>query len=148
MSGGLGDGPGGLPLDQYTKTCPPGWRLGVRNYPIKRYIDLLKLWYHLTDFTSAQCGPAAAGRLIGRPFALVTEGMSVTKQDGAVLRGEVALAHGGEPASQTAAATPNALNALMAILRTKYGTEAQDQQSVDIDDFLDLKRGNTHYWST
>ena len=72
---GAGEGPGasGLPLDQYTKACPPGWRLGLAHYPLKRFLDLLRLWYRLTDFDNTQVGPAVAGHLQGRPFTLATE---------------------------------------------------------------------------
>ena len=132
-------GSSGLPLDQYTKTCPPGWRLGLYQYPLKRYLDLLKLWYRLTDYEPSQQGPAVAGRLQGRPFTLATE-LRLTKQDGTILVGDAALAHPGEEATAERAATPSGLQRLIAVLREKYGTETQDQVTQDIDDFLDLRR--------
>ena len=135
----------GLPLDQYTKTCPPGWRLGMAKYPLKRYIDLLRLWYRLTDFNNEQVGPAAAGRLSGRPFSLATE-MTLQRQNGQVLVGDAALAFPGEQPGVDAnglalPATPSGLQRVMTVLQEKYGTEAQDQVAQDLDDFLDLRRG-------
>ena len=44
----------------------------MSSYPLKRYLDLLRLWYRLTDFDNNQVGPAVAGRLVGRPFTLAT----------------------------------------------------------------------------
>ena len=141
---GAGEGPGssGLPLDQYTKACPPGWRLGLAHYPLKRFLDLLRLWYRLTDFDNTQVGPAVAGRLQGRPFTLATE-MTIRKQDGTELTGDAALAHPGEAAGVggVPAATLSGLQSLIRTLQNKYGTESQDQQAQDINDFLDLRRG-------
>ena len=34
---------GGLPLNQFTKNCPPGWRPGQPKYPIQLYIQLDRL---------------------------------------------------------------------------------------------------------
>ena len=148
MPGSHGDGQSGLPLDQYTKACPPGWRLGLHDYPLKRYLDLLRLWYRLTDFDKEQVGPAVAGRLVGRPFTLATE-MTITRQDGTVLQGDAALAPPGEEAGvgNTPPASPSGLNALIRLLQQNYGTESQDQQAQDIDDFFDLRLAAIRYSS-
>ena len=46
-----------------------------------------------------------------------------------------------EPADPQHAATPTGLQALINSLNLKYGATVQDQQSVDLDDFLELRRG-------
>jgi len=116
--------------------------LGLAHYPLKRFLDLLRLWYRLTDFDNTQVGPAVAGRLQGRPFTLVTE-MTIRKQDGTELTGDAALAHPGEEAGVGGVppATQSGLQSLIRTLQNKYGTESQDQQAQDIDDFFDLRRG-------
>ena len=64
-------------------------------------------------------------------------------QDGAILVGDAALAFAGEPAAQNGQipATISGFQALVAMLTKNYGAEAQDQAAQDIDDFLELRRG-------
>ena len=61
---------GGLPLDEFTKSTPPGWRPGLAKYPYRKYLQKLKLWWRQTDLSESQCGPAIAGRLQGGPFQI------------------------------------------------------------------------------
>eukprot|EP00959_Pyramimonas_sp_CCMP1952_P366960 7685941-Pyramimonas_sp.AAC.1 len=55
-----------LPLDSFTRSTPPGWVTGIKRYPIRRYAQLLKLWWLQTDLSEAQWGPAICGRLRGQ----------------------------------------------------------------------------------
>ena len=140
-----GDRAGPHSLTEYTKSVPPGWRPGDHNYPLKKYLENLEMWHHITDVEPEKVAVLAAGRLQGRTGTLAKE-LTITKQDGTVLRGLPALAFTGEaattgPTGQRVAATPNGLQALGRMLKTKYGATDQDQQSVDLDDFLDLRRG-------
>ena len=65
-----------------------------------------------------------------------------TKVDGEVLVGDAALAHPGEDAQpRNHHGSPSGMQRLIALLREKYGTEAQEQVTQYIDDFLDLRRG-------
>ena len=57
-----------LPLDTFTQSTPPGWRPGLRWYPLMRYRQLLALWYRQTSLGETQLGPAMAGRLRGTAF--------------------------------------------------------------------------------
>ena len=57
-----------IPLPQYTKSVPPGWDPSSQTFPLRAYIDRLKLWTRTTDLRNEQMGPAVAGRLVGRPF--------------------------------------------------------------------------------
>ena len=64
------DGRGGMPLESFTRSTPPGWRPGVTSYPLRRYKQLLALWWRQTDLEERFLGPAMAGRLRGTAFQL------------------------------------------------------------------------------
>ena len=137
---------GGLPLDQFTKTTPPGWRPGITHYPFRRYIERMKLWCRTTDMDASQQGPAVAGRLSGRPFNLAM-GLRVTDQAGQEHGGDEALAFPGEPAQQDYAgniispATPNGLQTLIRLLIRWYGEDDDTTVGNTLDTFFDLRRG-------
>ena len=57
------DRSGGIPLDEWTKGCPPGWQPGLDWYPLKLYLDKLKLWWRVTPEPEEAIGPIVAGRL-------------------------------------------------------------------------------------
>ena len=57
-----------MPLDTFSRNVPPGWRPGVARYPIRRYKQLLSLWWMQTELPEHQCGAAIAGRLRGTAF--------------------------------------------------------------------------------
>ena len=137
-------GNSGMPLQEYSKAVPPGWRAGSAEYPLKRYLELLELWVSQTDLEATKLGAAVAGRLGGRVQTLAIH-LTITKRDLSVVRGMAALAFQGEPADPAAqppqAATPTGLQALIQVLKEKYGATDQDQQGVDLDDLLDLRRG-------
>ena len=92
-----------IPLPQYTKSVPPGWDPSIQTFPLRSYIDRLKLWTRTTVLRSEQMGPAVAGRLVGRPFDVAMQ-LTVdisTRPDMAaysgkeVLQGDDALAFPG-----------------------------------------------------
>ena len=56
----------GLALDDYSKSCPPGWQPHMSSYPLKTYFEKLRLWLRLTDVTADKLGPTIVGRLKGR----------------------------------------------------------------------------------
>eukprot|EP00959_Pyramimonas_sp_CCMP1952_P329605 6900837-Pyramimonas_sp.AAC.1 len=60
----------GLALDTFTKSVPPGWRVGLPKYPLRRYTQLLRLWWRQTDISESATGPAMAGRLKGAAFQI------------------------------------------------------------------------------
>ena len=94
-------GTSGLPLDQFSRQTPPGWHLGDSRYPVKRFLEVLKLWHATTDCDVEKRGPAVAGRLVGRLQKVALE-MRLTKQDGTVLVGVDALSFPGEAAQPAA----------------------------------------------
>ena len=61
---------GGPPLESFTKGNPPGWRPGEVKYPFRRYEQLLRLWWRVTDLPDTAKGPSMAGRLRGTGFQL------------------------------------------------------------------------------
>ena len=56
---------GGIPLDEYTATVPPGWRPHTEGYPLRMYQDKLQMWWLQTDLTYPQVCVLIAGRLKG-----------------------------------------------------------------------------------
>ena len=69
---------GSLPLEAFTKSTPPGWRPGVATYPIRRFVQLLRLWWRLTDLPEESAGVAMAGRLRGTAFQFAIS-LSITR---------------------------------------------------------------------
>ena len=56
---------GGLPLDEFNKNTPPGWKPGIEGYPLKHYLDLCSLWYKQHDGKDEEVGILLSGRLKG-----------------------------------------------------------------------------------
>ena len=139
-------GCGGLPLESFNRSVPPGWKPYQQHYPYRRWLERLRLWYRQTDLDATQSGPAVASRLTGRPFniAMATQ---ITTQLGTVLRGDAALAHEGEGAQYDGngvllqAATEGGLQTLLRELTRRYGADAQQLAGASIDTFLELRRG-------
>ena len=52
-----------MPLDEYTKTCPPGWSPHQGNYPLRLYMERMNLWLIITDLDHRKVGPTVVGRL-------------------------------------------------------------------------------------
>ena len=59
---------GGIPLDEYSKTVPPGWRENIDGYPFKTYIEKLRLWHRITEYQDHEKGPIIVGRLKGGAY--------------------------------------------------------------------------------
>ena len=58
---------GGIPLEEYRRDVPPGWDpAGMATYPLKVYLDRVRMWYRLWDGADESVGPMLAGRLRGR----------------------------------------------------------------------------------
>ena len=93
-------GSGGLALDQYSATLPPGWRPGLTHFPFRRYLERMRLWYRMNTLHPSQLGPAVAGRLQGKPFNMAMR-LRITVRDGRTLVGDHALAYEGLPEDLT-----------------------------------------------
>lgn len=135
--------PGGLPLDQYTKSQPPGWQEGLPHYPFRLYSQKMKLWLQLTDLSESQVGPAIAGRLKGRLFNLAMS-LRIQLPDGSVLTEDAALSHAGTPAdpNNLFPATRSGMQELMHLLRDRFGALPQYLHVGSIDAFEAHRRGN------
>ena len=131
---------GSLPLDQYTKTTPPGWKPGNARYPLRSFFQRVRLWYRVTDMHPNQLGPAAAGRLIGRPFIMATT-MTIMTHEGVQLRGDAALAYAGEAAHPDGRApVPSGLEQLFTLLQERFGAEEQATSITAIGHFEQFTR--------
>ena len=56
---------GGLPLDEYNRQTPPGWKPYMSDYPLRLFLEKLKLWYRQFQGDDAEVGVLVAGRLKG-----------------------------------------------------------------------------------
>ncbi|CAE7765903.1 RE2 [Symbiodinium sp. KB8] len=81
---------GGVPLDEWRKDVPPGWKPGVDNYPLKTYFAKLKLWYRCCEVPDEVIGPLIAGRLQGRAQRIALE-LKLVRPDGSYDYGDAAL---------------------------------------------------------
>ena len=135
-----------LPLEQFNVSTPPGWKPHTTNYPLRRYLERLRLWYRLTNLLPEQLGPAVASRLQGRPYDLANA-LRFTLPDGRTIVGDEALAYpGADPQvdpNTGAILTPavaNGLQALLRILTAAYGADADQTAVSTLDRFFSLRR--------
>ncbi|CAE8595274.1 unnamed protein product [Polarella glacialis] len=142
---------GGLPLSEFNKLVPPGWRPGIPGYPIKLFFERLKLWYRVTDNAEAQLGILVAGRLQGAPQKIalrlrlprpVAAGGGYDIGDEALIR--LSQEQVIDPANNTIVQEyiPYGLQFLCQALRAIYGLQDQDRTTVALDSFYEFKRGH------
>ncbi|CAE8720076.1 unnamed protein product, partial [Polarella glacialis] len=142
---------GGLPLSEFNKLVPPGWRPGIPGYPIKLFFERLKLWYRVTDNAEAQLGILVAGRLQGAPQKIalrlrlprpVAAGGGYDIGDEALIR--LSQEQVIDPANNTIVQEyiPSGLQFLCQALRAIYGLQDQDRTTVALDSFYEFKRGH------
>ena len=84
----------GIPLDEYTKATPPGWKPHMQDYSLRLYLEKLRLWLRTTDIGTgdpAKVGPTVVGRLRGAAYRVVMK-MRIPRQDGRILVGDEAIA--------------------------------------------------------
>ena len=141
------DGGSGLPLESYTKSVPPGWRVGAPKYTFRRFLERLRLWYRQTHQSPESLGPAVAGRLQGRLFDTAL-GLKFTLPNGNMLIGDEALAFLGADAildpgtgAVQVPAEDNGLQRLLRVLTAQYGADDQRQITGIIDQYDDLRQG-------
>ncbi|CAE8698987.1 unnamed protein product, partial [Polarella glacialis] len=142
---------GGLPLSEFNKLVPPGWRPGIPGYPIKLFFERLKLWYRVTDNAEAQLGILVAGRLQGAPQKIalrlrlprpVAAGGGYDIGDEALIR--LSQEQVIDPATNTIVQEyiPSGLQFLCQALRAIYGLQDQDRTTVALDSFYEFRRGH------
>jgi len=137
---------GGIPLDEYTRTCPPGWQPGLDTYPFRLYQEKMKMWWLVQEYEDHVIGNIIAGRL--KKGALrVAMLLRLTTLDGRVFIGSEALAQPAVPANNdpnVGAVHIGQLSGpqkLMAELAKRYGLDEQDKSTVAIDQVLEFRRG-------
>ena len=115
----------GTPLEAFTKSTPPGWDPGQSDtYPLRAYIERLRLFTRMTDLCGGQIGPAIAGRLKGRAFHLAMALTITCPRTGQIMTGDEALAFEGYPTQVDEVGNPlppadSGLKQLLNILRAK-----------------------------
>ena len=141
---------GGIPLDEYTSTVPPGWRPGMEGYPLRMYQDKLQMWWMQTDLQYAQVCALIAGRLKGSANTTALKlrlERPITAQPPAFDQGADALVRQSTAEirdPQTGVVTqpyiPSGLVRLLKILQDRYGLDEQDTVGVALDHFFDYAR--------
>ncbi|CAE8655901.1 unnamed protein product, partial [Polarella glacialis] len=142
---------GGLPLSEFNKVVPPGWRPGIPGYPIKLFFEQLKLWYRVTDNAEAQLGVLVAGRVQGAPQKIALRlrlPRPVAAGGGYDIGDEALIRLSQEQLIDAATNTivqeyiPSGLQFLCQALRAIYGLQDQDRTTVALDSFYEFKRGH------
>ena len=78
----------GIPLDEYTKVTPPGWKPHMSDCSLRLYLENLRLWIRTTDIgDNTKIGPTVVGRLRGAAYRQFMK-MRFPRQDGRVLAGD------------------------------------------------------------
>eukprot|EP00974_Lingulodinium_polyedra_P029604 2852034-Lingulodinium_polyedra.AAC.1 len=133
----------GLPLYEFTRTLPPGWKPGIRDYSFKTYLTRLDLWWRITEFTEEQAGPMVASRLQGTAY---TVAMNLrTARDGIEYIGIAALALPPVAADPThgTPALLSGLQLLLARLTEDFQIHEQDFSTIILDQLFDHRRGHS-----
>ena len=142
----------GIPLDEYTKATPPGWKPHMQDYSLRLYLEKLRLWLRTTDIGTgdpAKVGPTVVGRLRGAAYRVVMK-MRIPRQDGRILVGDEAIAALTEneiPENYAAGqpylpGTPSGMDMLIQILTENYGALEHDTQALALEKFFGLYRGS------
>ena len=138
----------GLPLDEYSKSVPPGWKPHQHSYPLRLYLEKLRLWLRIADMDQGAIGPTVVGRLKGAAYRVAMKIRS-TRQDGSQLTGDAAVSAPAEaevtdPQTNTVVheASLSGLQLVLNALQAAYGEEEQDVQGLALDRFHNLWRGN------
>ena len=138
---------GGIPLDEYRRDVPPGWSPGNMEYPLKLYLERVKMWYRIYEGPDESVGPLLAGRLRGRAQQIALT-LRLPDPHGGVDIGDSALVRlsvdevrdpvNGQVIQQ---AIPSGVQALLAALRAAFGEADQLRATRAMEVFFEFKRG-------
>ena len=137
----------GIPLDEYRKDVPPGWEPGNPRYPLKQFLERVKMWYRLYDGPDENVGPLLAGRLRGRAqqiamtLRLPDPTGHVDVGDAALVRLSVDEFHDPVSGVLVQAAIPSGVQALLHALKSAFGEAEQLQATRALEQFFEFKRG-------
>ena len=117
-----------IPLDEFTRSIPPGWKPGLHRYSFKQYTQLIKLWWRSRNVEDD--GVAAiliASRLQGLPrrralnFRVTRENIEYVGDDALVLPALIDPQTGHEMQS-------SGLSQFLTALKAEHGLHSQDAQ--------------------
>eukprot|EP00435_Cladocopium_sp_Y103_P059971 s1483_g21.t1 len=138
---------GGIPLDEYWRDVPPGWCPGSLDYPLKLYMERVKMWYRIYEGLDESVGPSLAGRLRGRAqqIALTLRWPDphggVDIGDSALIRLSVDEVRDPTTGQIIQQAIPSGVQALLAALRAAFGEADQLRATRAMEVFFEFKRG-------
>ena len=139
-------GSGTVPLQEYRRDIPPGWMPGNPQYPLKEYLEKLRLWYRIAGVEDEMIGPLIAGRLYGRASKLAMA-LRVPRPDGTMDVGDAALVrlavdevHDPVTGQLVQHHIPSGVQYLINALRQAFGQQDQDLATQALDKFFSLSR--------
>ena len=140
--------PTGIPLQEYRKDVPPGWMPGLPDYPLRLYLERVKMWYRLYDGMDETVGPLLAGRLGGRAQKIA---LSLRLRDplGNIDVGDAALVRLAvdevrdpmNPAVIIQEHIVSGVQALFNALIDAFGEGDQLRATQSLENFFDFRRG-------
>eukprot|EP00435_Cladocopium_sp_Y103_P036149 s878_g9.t1 len=137
---------GGIPLTEYRRDVPPGWTPQDGSYPLRSYLEKLRLRYRICSLEDEHVGPVIAGRLYGRAHR-VAMGLRVPRPDGSFDTGDAALVRlpvdeVRDPVTNEGiqAAIPSGVQFLVNALRQAFGQMDQDLATAALESFFSLSR--------
>lgn len=138
----------GLPLQDFRKDTPPGWQPGLPDYPLRLYLERVKVWYRLYDGPDETVGPLIAGRLGGRAQKIA---LSLRLRDpmGNYDVGDAALVRLSvdevrdplNPNIIIQEHIPSGVQALFDALKDAFGEGEQLRATQSLENFFDFRRG-------
>eukprot|EP00435_Cladocopium_sp_Y103_P062667 s753_g24.t1 len=139
-----GNAPSGIPLQEY----PPGWQPGLPDYPLRLYMDRVKVWYRLYDGPDETVGPLLAGRLGGRAqkialtLRLANPLGHIDVEDAALVR--LSVDEVRDPNDPTIVIQHHIISGVQALfneLRAAFGEGDQVRATQSLENFFDFRRG-------
>ena len=133
-------GSGGIPW------VPSGWQPNDSGYPLKLYMERVRVWYRLYEGPDEAVGPLLAGRLRGRAQQIAIN-LRLPDPTGHIDVGDSALVRLGvdEVRDPTTGQIiqqpiPSGVSALMTALRAAFGEADQQQATRALEGFFEFRR--------
>ena len=144
-----------LSLKSYSKDIPPGWR--PRSYPLKEYIEALKVWTKLATLPEEKWGAAIMSRLDGQALKLA-QSLTFPRYDpennmnyrptGIDALSLPWLPPGRTPQGVEYPAQDSGAKHLINKFEEHYGLDDQDKAWTTIDRFFSFRQSNSMDFQT
>ena len=144
-----------LSLKSYSKDIPPGWR--PRAYPLKEYVEALKVWVKLTTLSEDKYGAAVMSRLDGQALKLA-QNLSIRRYDPETNAVETKvgvdalslpwLPPGRTPQGVEYPRQESGIKLLIDKFEEHYGLDDQDKAWTAIDRFFSFRQSNSMDFQT